>query len=38
MDEAEGEAIVRSLLLRYDENETSAVAATAGSEVMFFDS
>jgi hypothetical protein len=38
MDEAKGQVIVRSLFMRYDANETSAVAATAETEVMFFDS
>ncbi len=35
MDEAKGRAIVRSLLVRYHANETSAVAATArGGDVL----
>ena len=38
MDEAEGEMIVRTVLLRYHADETSAVAATAETEVVFFDS
>ena len=38
MDEAKGQTIVRRLLLRYHANETSAVAATAETEVMLFDS
>jgi hypothetical protein len=37
MDEAKGQIIVRSLFVRYHANETSAVAATAETEVMFFD-
>ena len=36
MDKAEGQMIVRTLLLRYHADETSAVAATAETEVMLF--
>jgi hypothetical protein len=38
MDETKGHVIVRRLFMRYDANETSVVAATTETEVMFFDS